>query len=272
MTTIRWRVVTPLALALGLLVVTQIAGATHVRPKGATPLRVSLVPAYEPCTSPNRTHGPPLAFPSCSPPMQSSNFLTVGTPDANGAAANSIGSLRLDVKATSPEDLLVRLTVTDVRCRPGTDAGVCSGANAADGPDYSGELQSNATDPDHRPLQRPEPGRGRHRAGHPVPRERSLSNTADTSTGGVCSVTTSSMYDCPPCVRDRGRTAYGRRDRPGRGQRRWRRTALSPPPTTRSSCGRGSLFLEHATVGFIHETDDHQSDGCRWHSRSARWA
>ena len=29
---------------------------------------ISLVPAYQPCTSPNRTHGPPLAFRSCNPP------------------------------------------------------------------------------------------------------------------------------------------------------------------------------------------------------------
>jgi hypothetical protein len=28
----------------------------------------SLVPAYAPCTAPDRMHGPPLAFPSCSAP------------------------------------------------------------------------------------------------------------------------------------------------------------------------------------------------------------
>ena len=39
----------------------------HARPKGATPLRVALVPAYSACASPNRTHGPPLAFPSVQP-------------------------------------------------------------------------------------------------------------------------------------------------------------------------------------------------------------
>ena len=46
-------------------------------------------PRINECTSPNRTHGPPLAFPSCNPPVQTSSFLTVGTPDANGAPANS---------------------------------------------------------------------------------------------------------------------------------------------------------------------------------------
>src|SRR5436190_5829878 len=38
------------------------------RPKGATPTRLALVPAYTQCTAANRTHGPALAFPSCAPP------------------------------------------------------------------------------------------------------------------------------------------------------------------------------------------------------------
>ena len=76
---------------MGLMVMAQMASATHPRPKGATPLRVSIVPAFKQCTAPNRTHGAPLAFPSCNPPVQTSNFLTVGSPDANGAPANSVG-------------------------------------------------------------------------------------------------------------------------------------------------------------------------------------
>src|SRR6266540_822347 len=92
--TIKRKMVLPLVLALGalgLMVVSQVASATHVRPKGASPLHASLVPAYKQCTGTgNRTHGAPLAFPSCAPPVQTSNSLTVGTPDANGAGANSI--------------------------------------------------------------------------------------------------------------------------------------------------------------------------------------
>ena len=34
----------------------------YVRPAGASPLRISLVPAFSACTAPNREHGPPLAF------------------------------------------------------------------------------------------------------------------------------------------------------------------------------------------------------------------
>jgi hypothetical protein len=57
----------------------------YPRPKGATPIYASLVPAYNQCTSPNRIHGPP-DFPgnasnpdgSCNPPNQTSGQLTVG--------------------------------------------------------------------------------------------------------------------------------------------------------------------------------------------------
>ena len=82
-----------LAAAFGTVLVTaQLSSATHVRPKGATPLRASLVPSFKACAAPNRTHGAPLAFPSCNPPVQTSNFLTIGSPDANGAGANSTES------------------------------------------------------------------------------------------------------------------------------------------------------------------------------------
>src|SRR4051812_41610687 len=80
--------------------------ASHVRPKGATPSRLSLVPAYQECTAPNSTHGTPLSFPSCKPPRQVSDYVTVGTPDANGAGANSIGYVQLDA---IPGDIRVRI-------------------------------------------------------------------------------------------------------------------------------------------------------------------
>ena len=70
----------------------------YVRPRGATPMLVKFVPGYEPCATPNSTHGAPLAQPSCKPPVQSSSVLTVGTPDANGAVANANASLRLDLQ------------------------------------------------------------------------------------------------------------------------------------------------------------------------------
>jgi hypothetical protein len=122
-------------LVLGL---TQPASGTHVRPKGATPLRDSLVIAQKGCTAPNSTHGAPLAFPSCGPPVQASQFVTSGTPDANGAAANLTGFARLIVGAT---DVFIDTSTSDVRCLPATAASVCPFPNTADGPDYTGELQ-----------------------------------------------------------------------------------------------------------------------------------
>ena len=67
----------------------------YARPKGATQMTLRFVPAFEPCASANASHGAPFAVSSCSPPVPESAFLTVGTPDANGAAANSAGQANL---------------------------------------------------------------------------------------------------------------------------------------------------------------------------------
>jgi hypothetical protein len=184
--------------ALGVMAITQIATASHVRPRAATPMLLSLVPAYKFCTAPSRTHGPPLGFPSCHPPVQESNFLTVGTPDANGAGAHSVGSLLLKVKATSPEDLLGTLTISDVRCRPGTDAGVCNNANATDGPDYSGNVQSNATIRISDHYNGPSLTEAATVADIPFPVNAPCVNPSDTSIGGTCSITFCSTCFGPP--------------------------------------------------------------------------
>ena len=112
----------------------------HARPKGATPVRVALVPTYHGCAASNEQHGPPLAFPSCNPPFQQSTTLTVGTPDANGFTANSDSSARLAtlVGALGPPDeadVAVTAGVTDVRCRASNAA--CPGGA---GSDYAGSL------------------------------------------------------------------------------------------------------------------------------------
>ena len=109
--------------------------AGYVRPKGASPLRVSLVPAYNQCVTPNRTHGAPLSFGSCAPPAQSSSFLTVGTPDANGAPAQGIAWLQMKAvlgdEVTPPDEADVQLDATS------TDVRLSSGLG-----DYTGELQA----------------------------------------------------------------------------------------------------------------------------------
>ncbi|MGH2979194.1 MAG: TolB family protein, partial [Solirubrobacterales bacterium] len=95
----------------------------YPRPKAASPVRVALVPTYYPCLEPNREHGPPLSFPSCNPPVQGSNYLTVGTADANGNQPRFVGELRYDVvvgnPGTSADEADVQLTasLSDIRCR-----------------------------------------------------------------------------------------------------------------------------------------------------------
>ena len=69
--------------------------SSYPRPKGATPFYGSLTIAYKPCTAPDRTHGPPLAYGSCSSPQMTSDYLTVGTGDSNGKPARNEGYLRL---------------------------------------------------------------------------------------------------------------------------------------------------------------------------------
>jgi glucose/arabinose dehydrogenase len=112
------------------------SATAYVRSKGATPVLTSLVPSFKACRTPNRTHGSPLAYPSCAPPGQSSANLTIGTPDANGAAANMVGQMRLDVLGS---DVGLRVSTSDVRCLAGVTA--CGAANAASGPDYTGQLE-----------------------------------------------------------------------------------------------------------------------------------
>jgi hypothetical protein len=126
------------------------AQATHPRPKGATPTRMSLVPAYAACTAPNRTHGPPLVFGSCNPPTQASAQATVGTPDAFGGAANSTGFLRLKYLPCQAgnchpdeEDIGIDIAVNDVRCVP--TGARCGAVNASGPADYSGEMRFSFT-------------------------------------------------------------------------------------------------------------------------------
>ncbi len=128
------------------------AGDGYPRTKGATPVRVSLVPAYAACTAPNRIHGPPAlggaaSNASCAPPVQTSSRLTVGTPESNGAAVNSTGSIRLTAVVGVPgppddSDIAIDVNIADVRCN-GVVA-TCGAANSAGGADYTGELTPNA--------------------------------------------------------------------------------------------------------------------------------
>jgi hypothetical protein len=126
---------------LGVIIATihydaQPAADAYVRPKAASPVQVSLVPAYTQCLAPNREHGPPLAEPSCNPPAQTSTQLTVGTPDANGQPAKAAAQARINADPgipSTPEDeadVGISVSAGDVRLQ-------------SDLSDYTGELQSS---------------------------------------------------------------------------------------------------------------------------------
>jgi hypothetical protein len=129
--------------------------------------------------------------------VPASIYLTVGTPDANGATANSVGSYRIDVV---PGDLHFSVSATDVRCLPATAATVCAGANAADGPDYSGLLQAivpfRLTDHDNGPAT-DEPGTV---FDLPFTVDVNCTPTTDTSIGAACVASTTANAIIPGSV------------------------------------------------------------------------
>lgn len=175
----------------------------YPRPKSASPVQVSLVPAYSQCTAPNRTHGPPLAFGSCNPPAQASPNLTVGTPDANGAGANSVGFLRMRVAPGAPgppndTQVWIDLAISDVRCEGATTT--CGNANTAGGADYTGELEGQftlrSTDKRNGPNLTDPATMTDYTFRWTVP----CSQTADLSTGAYCSMNRLSLDAVVPGI------------------------------------------------------------------------
>lgn len=119
--------------------------AGYPRPKGATPTTISMVPSFVECTSPNRTHGPSLAYGSCNPPVQTSPMLTVGSPDFNGAAANSLARIKYRSVIGPPgppddSDIDLIIGITDIRCSV-TNAACPGGAYS----DFTGKILVKAT-------------------------------------------------------------------------------------------------------------------------------
>jgi len=170
--------------------------SSFVRPKGATPIFVSFVPAHDPCMSPNTTHGAPLSFGSCGPPTRSSTNLTVGTPDANGLGANSLGYMTLRARPGAPggpDDADVRIGV-DLR----------SIYRSADLSDYTGELEARTA------------LRLTDRSGtvsstmidRPFSFAVPCSATADPNTGGTCRLDTTADAIHPGLVREGQRSNW----------------------------------------------------------------
>jgi hypothetical protein len=161
-----------------------LANTGYARPKGATPLYLPLVPAYKECADANRIHADPIAFGSCSPPEQASDWVTVGTPDANGLPAKSSGNVLLKTLAGDPDtpadeaDVSVDVTLSDVRAK-------------SDLSDYTGELEVRTsvrlTDSLTGPASN-EPGTV---ADFEFPFAVSCAETPDTTVGATCSASTS---------------------------------------------------------------------------------
>ena len=149
----------------------------YPRPAGATPFRVALVPAFEPCNSPNRVHGPPLAYGSCAPPASRTQLLTVGVGDGDPAFAKSVGHVRYAVLTGTPggpddADVKVRLSLTNVMWRSNLS-------------DYAGKLRARVnvrvTDKD---------GVVPGTTDLPFSFDAQCAATADTTIGGSCAVAT----------------------------------------------------------------------------------
>jgi hypothetical protein len=181
----------------------------YPRPLAATPLPVSLVPAYNECTTPNRVHGPP-DLPggtdpdgSCNPPVQESSFLTVGTFDANERSSKSVGFVRLGVIVGDPAtiadeaDVPLKARITDVR-------------NQSDLSDYTGELQASLelriTDRYNLPSKSDAATVQDLQFVFTIP---CAATPGPADEGGSCSVTTSADAVISGAIRERTRTVWG---------------------------------------------------------------
>jgi hypothetical protein len=187
------------------LFVARVADQTgYPRPKAAGAAKFSLVPAYQSCANPNRTHGPPLAFPSCAPPLREPGRLTVGTPDANGQPPKSSGYVLLRTVLGDPStpadeaDVSIELLDQDVR-------------KAADLSDYTGEVSVSLG---LRITQRDGPTPA---GGGPAPVTQQdldfaitvpCAATAETTVGATCATTTSADAVLPGAISEQRRTIW----------------------------------------------------------------
>ena len=139
-------------------------------------------------------HASPLAFNSCNPAIRTSSHLTAGTPDANGQAANFVGSARYVALTGNPStpadeaDVNIAVSLTDVR-QQGSLA------------DYTGELQlrTSLSITDRRSgTTESEPGTGDTAIDVAVP----CVATASTTVGSNCSLTTSVDTVVPGAVKE----------------------------------------------------------------------
>jgi hypothetical protein len=196
---------------LATLVPGKSGAAGYPRPRGASPERIPMVPIFERCDwvgggrRSDTTHGGPLAYASCKNPELVSGTVTIGTPDANGKPANSVGTLAYTVVAGNPStpadeaDVRIDFDVTDIRLQNGLG-------------DYPGELElsveSSMTDGANGPAQN-EAGTTQnffYTAAIPC------ATTASTSIGSTCSLHTTVDTLVPNTIKEGKRTIWAHPD------------------------------------------------------------
>ena len=170
----------------------------YPRPKGASPVRVPLVPAIQGVSRHRRTsiepHGPPLEHVSCNPPRQQSATLTVGTPDANGHQAESDGFVNavatvLGNPGTPADEADVNIVASrDRRAVPSPHR---RNAWEERGPTTRAACCCQVAPPYHRQVERPLPEHVGHDPGHDICESRSAAWRPDPRTGATCSLSTS---------------------------------------------------------------------------------
>ena len=180
------------------------APSGYPRPKSATLLDASLVPAYKGCTAPNREHGPPLASDSCNPPVQASHAVALGTPDSNGKPVKGKGRVVYQALTGDPTtqadeaDVRITVAIDDVY-------ELLSGTLA----DYAGELVERTalriTDKLN-PLRRWEPRR--HGVRHFAWGHGALHRHRRQHSGASCGVATSADALAPGAVSEGKRAVW----------------------------------------------------------------
>jgi hypothetical protein len=193
-----------LVAALAVTIGMQSTGAAHLRPKVGYAVKTSLVPAYRQCVASDRTHGPPLAFPSCSSPLQVSSRLTAGNPPAEPAGL--VGRWTILAKPGvpgAPDDsgAPILTSIDDVRCGSSPSAGC-----PTPGADYAGDIDVRAVVriSDHHNAVAPGPSFPDAATvqdlelAFPV----SCAATADPDIGATCSLRSDILYHYPGVAKD----------------------------------------------------------------------
>jgi hypothetical protein len=154
-----------------------------------------LVPAFSECRSATTTHGAPLAYGSCWPNQESSR-LTLGSPDANGKPANSLGFVQFVVHTGTPggadtSDVLISFSLTSVY-------------NRSDMTDYTGGVEVRTN------LQVTDKQSGVASTGveFPLSFTAACTATADPATGGSCAVQTTADAIRPGLVPEGQRSVW----------------------------------------------------------------